>query len=73
MVNKDEYIPPEFSERLGEFGVVQLRILVGEFASGSLRPDHERVHRSLDVSHTTLLVVETGSARVRSALDPALG
>lgn len=42
-------LPPEFPERLGELGVVQVRVLVGELPPGGLGPNHERVHRSLHV------------------------
>lgn len=41
--------PPQLPESLGQFRVMQLRVLVGQLAAGSLCPDHERVHRSFDV------------------------
>jgi len=39
--------PPELTESSTEFGVVQVRVLMGQVTSRRLRPDHERVHWSL--------------------------
>lgn len=35
------YLPPKRSERLGQFGVVQLRVVGSELLSGGLCPDHD--------------------------------
>jgi len=66
------YIPPEFPERLAELGVVQLRVLIGEFPTSSLRPDHERVHRPLDV-RLSLVPVGPGTTHDALAAGPARG
>ncbi|KAJ8897810.1 hypothetical protein PR048_003163 [Dryococelus australis] len=41
--------PPEFAEGLAELGVVQLRVLIGQFSPRRLRPYHEGVHWPLHV------------------------
>lgn len=42
-------LPPEFSQSLAQFGVVQVRVLIRQLPAGRLRPNHEGVHGSLDV------------------------
>jgi len=43
-------LPPQFSQRLRQLGVVQLWILVGQSSSCRLRPYHKSVHGTLHVS-----------------------
>lgn len=40
------YINTKLTEHLTEIGVVEIRILVGQFFALDLCPDHERVHRA---------------------------
>lgn len=37
-------LPPQFSQRLRQFRIVKLRILIRQFSSSRLRPHHESVH-----------------------------
>jgi hypothetical protein len=52
--SKQKLLPPQFSQSFAQFGVVQLRVLVGKFPPGRLSPDHEGVHRSLHVCRPLL-------------------
>ena len=47
--NKNTSLPPQFSQGLAQFGVVQVRVLIRKLPAGRLRPNHESVHGSLDV------------------------
>lgn len=42
-------LPPQLPQSLAQLGVVQVWILIRELSAGSLRPNHERIHGSLDV------------------------
>lgn len=46
------FLPPKFPQGLAQFCVVQVWILIRELSAGRLRPDHERIHGSLDVRFT---------------------
>ncbi len=64
------HLPPEFPEGFAQLGVVEVRVLVGEFASRRLRPHHEGVHRALDVRLPLLRAVRSRRHRHQRPVVP---
>lgn len=57
------YVPPQFSQSLAQFGVLQIRMFAGQLSTGLLRINHKTIHWPFDV------IIFTGCCRSKSRLD----